>query len=233
MRSTIPPPPTLGFSFRPLPAGMAGDHGLAFFERRLQRAQAIPEAERSSDVAVFVKSVSLQRQVLELIPMKSDGVSVALPPSRNRQHRVLLAGLLAIRAEYLSLLPAKPAGNLDFISPLAAYLAAEPLGNGGSLAEAVSQFVARRAAGACRAAAMLCSKGAIKLADPEHRRAAAARIDELAAGAPAGTDLPTVQQVQFTLWTLALHYGTGVLVAQVGAGCIRPAATSCPAGASA
>lgn len=80
---------------------------------------------------------------------------------------------------------------------------------------------------------MLCSKGAIKLADPEHRRAAAARIDELAAGAPAGTDLPTVQQVQFTLWTLALHYGTGVLVAQVGAGCIRPAATSCPAGASA
>ena len=52
--------------------------GTEFLERRLARATAVPPAERSPDVAAFVQSVQLIREIAQLLPLTPDG-SAALP----------------------------------------------------------------------------------------------------------------------------------------------------------
>jgi hypothetical protein len=61
--------------------------GTEFLERRLARATAVPPAERSPDVAAFVESVQLLREVEQLLPLTPDG-RPALPDTAATRHTV-------------------------------------------------------------------------------------------------------------------------------------------------
>jgi hypothetical protein len=60
--------------------------GAEFLERRLARATAVPPAERSPEVAAFVKSMQLLCEARELLPLTEDG-RPALPdtPATGRK----------------------------------------------------------------------------------------------------------------------------------------------------
>jgi hypothetical protein len=61
--------------------------GVKFLERRLARATAVPPAERSPDVAAFVESVQLLRQVMQLLPLTPEG-NPALPDNPATRRKV-------------------------------------------------------------------------------------------------------------------------------------------------
>lgn len=51
--------------------------GAAFLQRRLERARALPPAERSADVQAFLTSVQLGQEVCELLPLRASGAGRA------------------------------------------------------------------------------------------------------------------------------------------------------------
>ncbi|KAL4421255.1 hypothetical protein ABPG75_010546 [Micractinium tetrahymenae] len=92
--------------------------GAEFLLERLQRAQAIPSADRSPDVAAFVESVALLRRAAQLLPLEAGGTP-ALPDGPATRRRMLQAMLLRVRADYIS--PETPVSDLDPDIALAAY----------------------------------------------------------------------------------------------------------------
>ena len=61
--------------------------GAEFLERRLTRATAVPPAERTPEVAAFVESMQLLREVRELLPLTADG-EAALPDTPEMRRKV-------------------------------------------------------------------------------------------------------------------------------------------------
>ena len=61
-----------------IPGSISQAPGAEFLERRLARAAAVPPADRSPEVAAFVESVQLVREVCELLPL-TDAGEPALP----------------------------------------------------------------------------------------------------------------------------------------------------------
>lgn len=47
--------------------------GAQFFERRLQRARAVPEAERTPEVRAFLEGVRLLQDATDLLPLNTSG----------------------------------------------------------------------------------------------------------------------------------------------------------------
>ncbi|KAL4451946.1 hypothetical protein ABPG75_007608 [Micractinium tetrahymenae] len=94
--------------------------GAAIFEGRLQRALAIPPAERPPDVAAFVESAQLLREAAAALPLAADGRTPALQPdSPASQRQVLLAFLKVARAWYVA--PGQPIGGCNEAAHVAAY----------------------------------------------------------------------------------------------------------------
>ena len=69
--------------------------GSAFFERRLARAKAVPPADRTPEVAAFVASDELFREVCQLLPLAASG-QPALAPGPPARQRLLLAALAVV-----------------------------------------------------------------------------------------------------------------------------------------
>lgn len=75
--------------------------GSEFLQRRLQKALAVPQAQRSPDVAAFIESSQLLREVQELLPASLG--EALLPRTAENERRVALAFALAAKASYLCL----------------------------------------------------------------------------------------------------------------------------------
>ncbi|KAL4425427.1 hypothetical protein ABPG75_009443 [Micractinium tetrahymenae] len=93
--------------------------GAEFFLQRLQRAQAIPPAERGPDVAAFVESVVLLCRIGQLLPLDAAGAP-ALPDSSATRRRLLRAMLLKASADYLCP-ESSPVSDRNEEAALAAY----------------------------------------------------------------------------------------------------------------
>jgi hypothetical protein len=78
--------------------------GSAFLRRRLERASAVPPAERSPEVAAFVESARLAREACELLPLTATG-QPALQAGATLQRQLLLALAKLAKAELLCLAP--------------------------------------------------------------------------------------------------------------------------------
>jgi len=100
--------------------------GAEFLLRRLARAEALSPAERTPDVAAFVDSVRLLRQVCQLLPLTASG-EAALPlhsPATQRQLQLALANFA--QACYLS--PGRPVCELNQSRHLVVYCRGYVLG---------------------------------------------------------------------------------------------------------
>jgi len=75
--------------------------GHEFLLRRLARAEAVPPAERSPEVAAFVESVHLLQEACQLLPLTSDGQPALQPGTPATLQQVQLAFLKYARASYL------------------------------------------------------------------------------------------------------------------------------------
>ena len=82
--------------------------GEEFLLARLQRAQAMPPAQRSPEVAAFVEAMQLNEEACALLPLErapgTDELRLrpALPATEATTHRVLLAALRLVRMGYVS-----------------------------------------------------------------------------------------------------------------------------------
>ena len=109
--------------------------GLPFLRRRLERATAVPPAERSPEVAAFVESAQLLREACELLPLRANG-RPALSAGEATQCRVLLAVAKVTRAELVCPAPMLPISGCNLRQHFEAY--AEPVRNlveGGTLSD--------------------------------------------------------------------------------------------------
>ena len=61
--------------------------GAEFLDRRLARATAVPPADLSPDVAAFVESMQLHREVVQLLPLTPEG-EPALPDTPATRQNV-------------------------------------------------------------------------------------------------------------------------------------------------
>ena len=93
--------------------------GTEFFLRRLQRAQQVPLAKRSPEVAAFVEQAGLLRCVARLLPLTAGGTA-ALPRDAAAARRALVAYCMVMRADYIS--PETPTGECNFPDHLSEYL---------------------------------------------------------------------------------------------------------------
>jgi hypothetical protein len=84
--------------------------GAEFLERRLARATAVPPAERSPDVAAFVESVQVQREVEQLLPLTTDG-RAALPDTLATRRKVGCQRLATHQISAAAHQACRPEGN--------------------------------------------------------------------------------------------------------------------------
>jgi len=99
--------------------------GAEFLLHRLARAEAVPPAERSPEVAAFLEIVHLLREVRHLLPLTSDGQPALPPNTPAAQQQVQLAFLKFARASYLCPVMASPVADVNWSTILAAYLPPE------------------------------------------------------------------------------------------------------------
>ncbi|EFN50962.1 hypothetical protein CHLNCDRAFT_141590 [Chlorella variabilis] len=75
--------------------------GEQFLERRLRRAAAIPIAERGPDVAAFLESVQLQREVQQALPITATGQPALVGPRLRHHLAVMWAFAKCVKAIYI------------------------------------------------------------------------------------------------------------------------------------
>lgn len=98
-----------------------GEPGVAFLLRRLERAAAVPPAERSPEVPALVESAQLLRDACQLLPMTGNG-RAALPAGLASQRRLLLALAKLCHAGLLCPAPSlRPVSDCSYSQLLAAY----------------------------------------------------------------------------------------------------------------
>ena len=90
------------------------------FAVRLERATAVPKAERSPDVAAFVESVQLLRDVAQMLPLDRQGRPTLKDPAVARQ-QLLLGAAKVSRARYLT--PHLPVADCEWEEALQIYMA--------------------------------------------------------------------------------------------------------------
>lgn len=84
--------------------------GSAFLRRRIERASAVPPAERSPEVAAFVESARLAREACKLLPLTAAG-RPALQAGATSQRQLLLALAKLAKAELLCPAPMEPVAD--------------------------------------------------------------------------------------------------------------------------
>ena len=97
-----------------------------FLKARLAKAQAVPPAERSLEVAAFIRCCELQREAVELIVSGTFTDRPDGEPARGARTRLLLGALKLARAHYLS--PTlRRAQRLEYLPTVCGSMAAAPL----------------------------------------------------------------------------------------------------------
>jgi len=114
---------------------MAGQQGppagAELLPLRLARAQAVPPAERTPEVAAFVETVQLLREGCQMLPLTPDGRAALPLDSPTTQQQVQRAFLLFARAIYLQpQFTAVLVGDVNWYTHLAAYLELRRQGSG-------------------------------------------------------------------------------------------------------
>ena len=90
--------------------------GEEFLQIRLQRAQAVPPAQRTPEVAAFVEAMQLDEEACTLLPLVmvpgATTASPVLPATEATAQRVLLAVIKLYRMDYICGDFLKPAHKL-------------------------------------------------------------------------------------------------------------------------
>jgi len=96
--------------------------GAEFLLRRLARVEAVPPAERQPEVAAFVESLHLLREVCQLLPLTSDSQPALPADSPAKQQQVQLAFLKFAWASYVLPVLVHRSVDVDWSSHLLTYL---------------------------------------------------------------------------------------------------------------